>query len=204
MHELGDRVDEPRAAHPHGLDVPDHLELERVAVDLDSLDRPVSGAHPALDLGRLERRSGGSRRRQHSLDRAERDLAVGPDVDEQPQSPVARQARGEHPGDDVAADVGSKRGEHVRRGPRMYGDAEFARPHGREGMGGDGERRHRERLGVDAERDLHHRHVAADRYLVDLRWIDRRLGQHLGGQLGERLVRPRAQCIESRVVHHRR
>ena len=130
--ELGDRVDEARAAHPDRLDVADHLEVERVAVDLDALDRAVGGPHPAVDLGGLEGRTGGRRRGQHAVDRAQRDLAVGADVDEQPQPPVAGQAGGEHAGDDVAADVGAQRGEHVRRGARVHGDAEVGRPHGRE------------------------------------------------------------------------
>ena len=114
-HELGDGVDEPGAAHSDRLAVADHLELDLVLHDLEPLDRPVGGAHPATDLGRLERRAGRGRGGHHPLDGAERDLGVGADVDEQPQPPVAGQARREHPGDDVAADVGAERGEHERR-----------------------------------------------------------------------------------------
>ena len=68
----------------------------------------------------------------------------------------------------------------------------------------DGERRHRERLGVDAERDLDHRLVAGDDDLVDLGRIDAAFGAHLVGELLQRLVRVRPQHVERAVVHHDR
>ncbi|MFZ0090509.1 MAG: hypothetical protein WAL63_13430, partial [Solirubrobacteraceae bacterium] len=58
--ELGDRVDEPRAAHPDRLGVADHVERQRAVTDLHPLDRAVGGTHPAADLCRLERRPGGA------------------------------------------------------------------------------------------------------------------------------------------------
>ena len=194
LDELGHGVDQPRAAHAHRLGVADHLERERVVGDLHALDRALGGAHPAADLGRLEGRPGRGGGGDHAVDRAERDLAVGAHVDEQPQPPVAGQAGGEHPGDDVAADVGAQRGEHERRGPRVNRDAEVgggwwagswwvATTNGR----------HRQRLGIDPQRQLHHRHVAAHGDLVHLLGGDLGLGQHLGGQLGHRLVGAIAQ-----------
>ena len=107
----------PEPHIPTRLDVADHLERQLIAVDSDAFDRAVGGAHPALDLRGLERRSSRRRGGQHPLGRAERDLAVRADVDEQAQPAVARQAGREHPGDDVAADVGAERGEHERRRP---------------------------------------------------------------------------------------
>ena len=81
---------------------------------------------------------------------------------------VAREAGGEHAGDDVAADVGAERREDDRGRARVDADAEVGRQRGREVVRGDDERRHRQRLGVDAERELGHRHVADDDDLVDL------------------------------------
>ena len=202
--ELGDRVDEARPAHADRLDVSDHLEVEPVGVDRDALDGSVGGSHAAFDLGRLERRAGGGGRREHAVDGPQRDLAVGADVDEQPQPPVARQAGGEHAGDDVAPDVGAQRREHVRRRPRVHVDAEVGGPRGRELVRRHGERRHRERLGIDPERDLHHRDVAAHRDLVDLARRHVGVGEDLGGQLGHRLVGAGLQRPEGLIVHHRR
>ena len=68
----------------------------------------------------------------------------------------------------------------------------------------DDERRHRERLGIDAERELRHRHVAAERDLVDLAGVDARLRADLLGQLRERLLRALLERVERALVHHRR
>ena len=62
----------------------------------------------------------------------------------------------------------------------------------------DRERRHRERLGVDAERELDHRHVAGDDDLVDLAGLDARLLAHLVGELLQRLVRRHLQHVRAR------
>ena len=69
--ELGDRVDEARAAEADRLDVADHLQLDLAVLDPHALDRAVGGAHAAADLGRLERRPGGRGRGQR-LGRASR------------------------------------------------------------------------------------------------------------------------------------
>jgi hypothetical protein len=90
VHELGDAVDEARPAHPGRLGVADHLQARLVTVDANALDRAVRGPHAAADLRRLERRPGRRGGRHHALGRAERDLAVRPDVDEQPHAAVAR------------------------------------------------------------------------------------------------------------------
>ena len=68
----------------------------------------------------------------------------------------------------------------------------------------DRERRHRQRLRVDAERDLDHRLVAGDDDLVHLGRIDAALRAHLVGQLLQRLVRVPLQHLERVVVHHDR
>ena len=118
MDELGDRVDEPRPADPYRLDVPDHVQRDAiVGRDLDAFDRALRRPHPAPDLRRLERRPGRRRGRDHALVRAERDLAVRADVDEQPQTTVPRQTGCQHPGDDVPSDVRAERREHERRAP---------------------------------------------------------------------------------------
>ncbi len=154
---------------PTGSTSPITSSVEPVGVDRDALDGAVGGAHAAADLGRLERRPGGRRRGEHAVDGPKRDLAVGADVDEQPQPPVARQPGGEHAGDDVAADVGAQRGEHERRAPAGARRRRSRWPvSGGNSCVGDHERRHRQRLGIDPERELHHRHVAAHGDLVDL------------------------------------
>ncbi len=202
--ELGDAVDEPRAAHADRRDVADHLERQLAVGDLHALDRAVGGAHPAADLRGLERGAGGRGGGDDAVLVAERDLRVRPDVDEQPQPAVAGQPGGEHPGDDVAADVGAERREREGRRARVDGHAEVGRGERRRVVRGDHERRHRERLGVDPERELRHRHVAAERDLVDLARVDARLGADLLGELRERLLRARLERVERALVHHRR
>ena len=71
-------------------------------------------------------------------------------------------------------------------------------------MSGDDERRHRERLGVDPERELHHRHVAAHGDLVDLARAPPRPPRTPRRPARQRLVRARAQGAERALVHHRR
>ena len=148
LDELGHAVDESGAAHPERLGVADHLERQLAVDDPHALDRPVRGAHPAADLGRLEGGAGRCRRRQHTLGGAER---VGADVDEQPQPPVAGQPGREHPRDDVPADIGAERREHEGRRPRVRGDPEVGGERRRQLVRRDDERGHRQRLGVDAE-----------------------------------------------------
>ncbi len=149
-----------------------------------ALDRALGGAHAAPDLGRLEGRAGRRRGRDHALLRAERDLGVRADVDEEPHPAVAGEAGREHARDDVAAHVGAERGEGVGRRARVQRHAVVGGGHGRQPAGGDDERRHRQRLGVDPERDLGHGDVAADDHLVHPLALDARLGAHLGRRAG--------------------
>ena len=162
--QLGDAVDQAGAAHADRLDVADHVERERVVGDLDALDRALGGAHAAADLGGLERRAGrrggGDAR---ALARPARSREFVPTSMNRRSALVARQAGGEHAGDDVAAHVGAERREDHRRRARVDGDAEVGGQRRRQLVRGDDERRHRQRLGVDAERDLGHRHVADER-----------------------------------------
>ena len=202
-HELGHAVDQPRAAQPDGLGVADDLQLDVVVGDADALDRALGGAHAAADLRGLEGGAGGRRGGEHALLAAQRDLAVGADVDEEPDAAVAREAGGQHAGHDVAADVGAQRGEDEGRRARVHADAEVAGQRLGQLVRGDREGRHRERLGIDPEGEVHHRRVAADGDLVDLLGRDARLLAHLGGQRGHRLVRARAQRVERVGVHHR-
>ena len=100
---------------------------------------------------------------------AEHDLAVGADVDEQPGALVAVHAGGQHPGDDVAADVRAEGREDHRPGPRVQRQAEVGGEQRRQAcVRGHDERRDAERLGVDAEHQRGHRGVAGQRDLVDL------------------------------------
>src|SRR5207237_8113972 len=80
--ELCHGVDQARAANPFGWDVAaDHLELDMVGQG-DAFDGTVGRAHAATDLAAFERGAGWRRGAENALDRAEHDLAVGPDVDE--------------------------------------------------------------------------------------------------------------------------
>jgi hypothetical protein len=66
----------------------------------------------------------GAARGERPRARAERDLAVRADVDEEPHAPVERQAGREHARDDVAADVRAERGEEHGRRARVHAHAE--------------------------------------------------------------------------------
>ena len=84
--ELGDGVDEARAADPGRLGVADHLNLDAGIRDADALDRAFGGAHAAPDRGAFERRARGRGGRDGPQRRAEYDLAVRADVDEEPDA----------------------------------------------------------------------------------------------------------------------
>ena len=88
------------------------------------LDGAVGRAHAAADLRGLEGRPGRRGGGQDAVARAEGDLAVGADVDEQAQPAVALQAAGEQAGHDVAADVGAERRQHRGRRARVDAHAE--------------------------------------------------------------------------------
>ena len=175
--ELGDRVDEPGAAEPLRLDVADHRQLHLAVADLHTFDRAVRGAHPAADLGGLERRPrgrGAGRARE-----AEEPSTISEFVPTSMNSrtrrssvrPVARiPATMSGPTYAPRAGRGRPAPARGRRGPKSLAAASGRRSRG------DRERRHRQRLGVDAERELDHRHVAGDDDLVHLGRLDARLG----------------------------
>ena len=114
--ELGDRVHEAGPAEPDGLHVADDLEVQPVVVDRHDLDGAGGRAHAAPDRRGLEGGPRGSRGGQQSLAVAKDDLAVGADVDEQPESLVPVHPGGEDAGDDVATDVRAEGREHRRAG----------------------------------------------------------------------------------------
>jgi hypothetical protein len=88
-------------------------------------------------------------------------LAAGADVDEQPRALVARDAGGQQARDDVAADIGAERWEDEGRCARVDAHPEVGGQRRWQLVRGDDEGGHRQRLGVDAEREVHHRRVAA-------------------------------------------
>ena len=202
--KLRDSIDEPGAAEADRVDVADHRQLDLAVDDLHALDRAVGGAHAAADLRRFERRAGRRRGRQSARGRAEHDLRVRPDVDEEPHALVERQAGREDAGHDVGPDVGAERREEHRRRALVHAHAELGRRRRRKLPRGDRERCHRERFRVDPERELDHRDVAGDDDLVHLGRVDLRLVADLGRQPRERLVRLRAQHAERARVEHRR
>ena len=83
--ELGCCVDKTRPAESEGLDLADDLELEPIVLDSYGLDRAVCGPHPTADLRRPRTPAPRVRRSTAADCRAQCDLAVGPDVDEQAQ-----------------------------------------------------------------------------------------------------------------------
>jgi len=92
----------------------------------------------------------------------------------------------------------------MSRGARMDADAEVGRRDRREPAGGHDERRDGQWLRVDAERDLGHRHVAAQHHLVDVLGLDAGLGAHLAREQVERLRGPGLEHLERVGIHHRR
>ena len=202
--ELGDRVHESGAAKADRRNVPDHRQLDLAVANLHALDRAFGGTHAAADLCGLERRARRRRGGKRLGGRAEHDLGVGADVDEQPDAPVERQTGGKHTGDDVGANVRAERREQHRGCALVHLHAEVGCLRLGQAPGGDRERRHRERLGVDAERELDHRDVAGDDDLVDVCGIDSSFRADLRRQLLERLVRAILQHPQRALVEHRR
>ena len=100
-------------------------------------------------------------------------------------------SRGEHPGHDVPSDVGAQRREHEGASARVHVEPDLTGQQLWHRAGGHDERRDAEGLGVDAERELGHRDVAADRHLVDVGRLDPRLLADLARELVERLGRAR-------------
>ena len=102
----------------------------------------VGRAHAAADRATLEGRSRRGRGGQDGLAVAQHDLAVGADVDEEPGALVAVHAGGQHPGDDVAADVGPERGEEVGASTRVERQTDLGGEHRRWLRGRHDEGRH--------------------------------------------------------------
>ena len=96
--------------------------------------------------------------------------------------------------------------EQVPPGARagVDGHAEVGRAQPRVAPGGEHERRHAERLGVDAQHQLHHRRVARQRDLVDVLGHDAGGLAHLAGQFGEGVLREAPQPLEGALVEHGR
>ena len=118
----------PEPHMPDGLRVADHLErpCSSPAIFTPSI-APSAARIPQRICAASNAGPGGRGRGEHALLVAQRDLAVGAHVDEQPQALVARQPRGEQAGDDVAADVGAERGEHEGGRARVHAHAEVGR-----------------------------------------------------------------------------
>ena len=165
--ELGDDVDQARAADPGGCDIADHLQGDALVGNRDDLDGAGCRAHAAADRRGLKRRARGSGGRHEALAIAQHDLAVGADIDEESQTLVAIHPGSQHPGDDVAADVGAQVREEHRPRPRMHVDAQVGCEQVGVGRRGEDERGHTEGLGVDTEHELRHRRVAGQCDLVD-------------------------------------
>ena len=157
-----------RSRRARRLHVADHLQAHVVVADLDALDG--AAARPACRSGsRLLRTPARRAPRWPAAGRRARGRSRSScHVDEQPQALVPVHPRGQRAGDDVPAHIGAQRGEQV--GPRTAGARRrrYRSPARREHPGGHHERRHAERLGVDAERDGRSRRVACQRNLVDL------------------------------------
>ena len=201
--ELGDRVDETRAAQTNRLDIADHGQLDLGVDDPDTFDRPVGGAHATADLRRFERRASGCCGRERTRRRPEHDLGVRADVDEEAHSLVERQPRRQDARDDVGPDVGAERGKQDGGRALVHVDAEVGSGRLRKLPRRDREGRHRQRLRVDPQRKLDHRHVAGDDDLVDLRRVDARFLADLLSQGRERLVRLGSEHGECALIEHR-
>src|SRR5439155_23152830 len=125
------------------------------------------GAHPAPNLRGLESRACRSRAGYGPRGRAEHDLRVGAHVYEEAHTAVERETGRDDAGHDVRADVGAERREEDRRRAWMDVDAELGGRRLRQAAGRDRERRHRQWLRVDPERELDHGYVSRHDDLVD-------------------------------------
>ena len=159
--QLGDDLDDPRAADPGdaglgdarregglvgpGVDADDpEARLERVAVDPDALDGARRRALAAADLGTLEGGPGRARRGEEPALVAEHDLRVRADVDDQGHPVGLVRLLGEdHPGR-VGADVAGDARQHVDPRAGMGAQAQRRRRRPHRPVGGQRERaRHR-------------------------------------------------------------
>ena len=165
-HGAGQDIDEPRPADPLGRQVFDRPELEAVIPP-----GPVDGAgdreHAAADGHALEGRAGRRRRGDEFGALFEDDLAVGPEIDEQPRARLRGEARGHESGGDVAADEALDVGRDVNAGLRMQGEADLAGGERRQDREDGVERGQGQRIHGDAAEDVVHGRVAGDDGVVD-------------------------------------
>ena len=165
--QLRNRINEARPADPLWRNVAaDHLQLHVVG-QCHALDGAVGGPHATADLAALERGSGGSRRAKHALRRAEHDLAVGADVDEDAQFVLTREAGGNHAGDDVGAHVRPDERKSLDIATRVDVEPRLTGRDIERLLKGRRERHHRNRRGVDPEQKVEHRRVPDDHHLVN-------------------------------------
>ena len=140
---LRDHFDDPGTADPRDRDasgggepglvgprlVPDDpvARLQGDRVDPHPLDGPRRGPLAAADLGALERRAGGARRREHPLAAAEHDLGIGADVHHEVDLVSQVRRLGEDHARGVGAHVPRHAGQDVGPRPRMQAEIEGAR-----------------------------------------------------------------------------
>ena len=166
--QLGHGVDKAGTADALGRHIAaDDLKLDAVA-ELDALDRAHRRAHAAFDLAAFEGGTGGRCGGKRALGAAEDDLAVRPDVDEDADPVFARDARRQHAGHDVGADVRAERGQRLDVAVGMDLQADLARRDAELVHERGRKRRHGQRSWVDAEQQVQHRDVADDDCLVCL------------------------------------
>ena len=91
--ELGDRVDEARAAEPDRRDVADHRQLTSPSTIFTPSIAPSAARMPQRICAASNAGPGGRGGRERPRGRAEHDLGVRADVDEEPHAPVERDAR---------------------------------------------------------------------------------------------------------------
>ena len=108
------------------LDVADDAELDaRRRVILTTSMAPGAARIPQRIAAPSKAGPAGAAVASEPVAVAEHDLAVRADVEEQADPRVAVHARGEEPGDDVAADVGAEGGEDDRAGPLVHVHADL-------------------------------------------------------------------------------
>ena len=105
--ELGQDVDEARAADPDRLDVADRLDARSPSPSSRTrLDRAVGAGHAEAQQAALEGRAGRARGGEEARAVGHHDLGVGADVDEHPDARAAREVDG----DEVRRGVRRRRG----------------------------------------------------------------------------------------------
>ncbi len=203
--ELRDRVDEPGAADARPARrrrSPSARSRRRGSSRLRSRRRPRacrSGSAPPRTPGPRARRVASVRADEPSTISEFVPTSMKSRTRRSSVSPVARiPATMSGPTYAPSAGNSTAGARSCTRSPKSVACAAGMRPRR------DRERRHRQRLRIDPERDLDHRHVAGDDDLVDLGRIDAGFLADFVGELLQRLVRARLQQRQRLVVHHRR